>query len=483
MTSSKSNVRIQAILKEIKFREEGRMIFNHFSEESWEGYDKHKEFFGAGSDFKFRLFLAGNRTGKTFAGLFELTCHLIGEYPEWWTGKRFTTGCDWWVLSPTLQSSIEIIQDQLLGEVDNRGTGWIPRENLDFESMRECRKKGTSVGAMRVKSKDGTWSTVTFISAEQGRAALQGTARSVYVDEEVSMPVWSELITLTMTGSNVVISTFTPLSGLTDVVRSFLNEDDIETEGQVGNSKYVVRCTWWDVPHLPQDAIDALLEATPPYLREARSKGIPQLGSGAIFPVAEDSIKCEPFPIPAHWPKGGGFDVGRNTAATYITHDRESDTYYLYSEYFSDSELPSTHAASMQARGKWMKYAIDPAARGRSATDGKNLHQMYDDLGLNLVFADKSVESGLYEMLELFTQGRLKIFSTCTKLINEIRMYRRDEKGKIVKQDDHLIDSARYAIFTRDQILQTEAEAKARSTPTEITDHIFTPNTSTSWMN
>jgi len=34
--------------------------------------------------------------------------------------------------------------------------------------------------------------------------------------------------------------------------------------------------------------------------------------------------------------------------------------------------------------------------------------------------------------------------------MNEIRLYRRDEKGKIVKENDHLMDGFRYAIMGRD---------------------------------
>jgi hypothetical protein len=42
-------------------------------------------------------------------------------------------------------------------------------------------------------------------------------------------------------------------------------------------------------------------------------------------------------------------------------------------------------------------------------------------------------------------QGRLKIFSTCTHTLWEYQRYRRDEKGKVVKVDDHAMDETRYA--------------------------------------
>jgi hypothetical protein len=42
--------------------------------------------------------------------------------------------------------------------------------------------------------------------------------------------------------------------------------------------------------------------------------------------------------------------------------------------------------------------------------------------------------------------GQLKFFNNLTNLYSELRTYRRDENGKIVKDRDHLLDALRYAI-------------------------------------
>jgi hypothetical protein len=49
-------------------------------------YSKHVEFFEAGAKFQERAFIAANRIGKTTAAAYELTCHLLGWYPDWWPG-------------------------------------------------------------------------------------------------------------------------------------------------------------------------------------------------------------------------------------------------------------------------------------------------------------------------------------------------------------------------------------------------------------
>jgi len=212
-------------------------------------------------------------------------------------------------------------------------------------------------------------------------------------------------------------------------------------------SKLVTMAGWDDVPHLSQKAKDTLYESIPPYQRDARSKGIPQLGSGAIYPVPESEIVVPDMPIPAHWPRGYGLDVGWNkTAAMFGALDRDSDILYLYSEHYMGEAQPAVHAAAIRARGPWIPGRIDPAARGRGQRDGEQLLQDYNDLGLDLLPAVNAVESGLYKVWLRLSTGRLKVFASCQSWLGEFRIYRRDDKGKIVKKDDHAMDATRYLV-------------------------------------
>jgi hypothetical protein len=78
-------------------------------------------------------------------------------------------------------------------------------------------------------------------------------------------------------------------------------------------SKYVVMAGWDDVLHLDEQTKKDLYASIPPYQRDARSKGIQQLGSGAIYPVPESEIVCKPFKIPRYWPRCYALDVGLKT--------------------------------------------------------------------------------------------------------------------------------------------------------------------------
>lgn len=218
---------------------------------------------------------------------------------------------------------------------------------------------------------------------------------------------------------------------------------------EITSSRYLVQAGWDDVPHLDADTKRELLASTQPYLRDARSKGIPSLGAGAIYPVEESAITVEPFAIPAYWRRAYGLDVGWNrTAAIWAAHDTNTDTVYLYAEHYRGQAEPSVHATAIRARGEWVPGAIDPASRGRSQRDGEQLLQNYLDLGLKLTKADNAVDAGIDDVWMRLATGRLKVFRTCLNWLAEYRLYRRDEKGKIVKAHDHLMDGTRYLIRT-----------------------------------
>ncbi len=213
-------------------------------------------------------------------------------------------------------------------------------------------------------------------------------------------------------------------------------------------SRYVVMATWDHAPHLDQKVKDELFASIPPYQRDARTKGIPQLGSGAVYPIPESEIAIAPFQLPEYWPKCYGLDVGWNrTAAIFAAWDRDSDTVYFYSEYYQGKSEPAIHAAAIKARGQ-MPGVIDPSARGRSLVDGRQILQQYKDLGLDLTEADNSVEAGIYAVWMRLSTGRIKVFSTLVNWFGEYRIYRRDENGRIVKKDDHLMDGSRYLIMS-----------------------------------
>ena len=184
-------------------------------------YAKHTEFFRLGIEHKERLFLAGNRTGKSVAGAYEVTLHLTGEYPTWWEGRRFTGPIQALIAGDTAKTSRDILQQKMLGNPGDFGTGMIPADRI----MRTSPKQGIpdAVEMIHVKHASGGTSICQINSYDQGRDAFQGTERDViWLDEECPDSVYTEALMRTMTTDGIVILTFTPLLGLTPLVLSFL---------------------------------------------------------------------------------------------------------------------------------------------------------------------------------------------------------------------------------------------------------------------
>jgi phage terminase large subunit-like protein len=407
-------------------------------------YVKHQEFFAAGVSHRERLMLAANRIGKTEGvGGYELALHLTGWYPDWWVGRRFDHPVSAWACGDTGKTVREILQAKLLGPIGAWGTGLLPGETI----ARVVRGVGVAdtVDTIYVNHKSGGKSSVVFKSYDQRREAFQGSEKDIiWLDEEPPLDIYTECLIRTMTNDGMVILTFTPLLGVSEVVLSFLPDGAFNAEA-VQTGKYVVMASWDDAPHLSEAAKTELWNSIPPYQRDARSKGIPQLGSGAIFPVPESDFIVDPFAIPAFWPQGYGMDVGWNfTAGVWGALDRKNDVLYLTHAYKRSQAEPSIHATAFKAPGTWIPGFIDPASRGRSQKDGSQLIQDYRDLGLQLQMADNAVESGLYSVWNRLSTGRIKVFKTLSNWLTEFRLYRRDERGRVVKENDHLMDCTRY---------------------------------------
>lgn len=426
-------------------------------------YPKHTQFFEAGSVYRERMMMAANRIGKTEGvGGYELVLHLTGQYPPWWTGRRFNRPIKAWAAGDTGKTVRDILQEKILGPVGSFGTGLIPKACIN----KVLNKVGIAdaVEIVSVKHISGGNSRLTFKSYDQRREAFQGTEQDVILlDEEPPMDVYTECLMRTMTNNGMVMLTFTPLMGMSEVVLSILPKGTESEDGEAdeSQSKFVVSASWDDVPHLSPAAKQQLWDSIPPFQRDSRTKGIPQLGAGAIYPVPESDIIVPDFVIPDHWPRGYALDVGWNrTAALWGAHDLESDIIYLYSEHYRGQAEPSVHAESIRGRGKWIPGCIDPAARGRSQRDGEQLKQQYEDLGLDLMNANNAKEAGIYAVWQRLSYGKMKVFSSLNNWKSEFRLYRRDDKGQVVKINDHLMDCMRYIVMTRSEYFKVKPVPK-----------------------
>lgn len=445
---------------------------------------KHKKFFDASAEYNEVLFMAGNRTGKSVAGAYALACHLTGVYPSWWNGRVFDHPIEAWAVGKDARATRDTLQKELLGGIGEWGTGMLPAHTLG----KAYALQGVPQGIDIIKIKHiptGGWSELGFKNYQQDVGSFMGTTRHVVLgDEEMPQEIYNEANIRTATVDGLMLLTFTPLDGLTPLVVNFCKNADFLTsekpivaidqedaaedwdgEGEqlVGKdrSKCVITAGWDDVPWLTPHVKARLLEDTPEYLREARSKGLPAMGAGNVYSTQIDQIMIDPFVIPDSWPRMYGLDVGWNrTAAVWAALDPNTDTLYIYDEHYLGKAEPSIHAHAIQGRGDWVHGAIDPAARGRGQTDGQQLIRMYKDLGLILYPAKNDVESGISAIGQRLASNRLKVFKTCINLMKEYMLYRRDKNGRVIKENDHALDALRYIINNMNRMI-SKAESKS----------------------
>lgn len=428
-----------------------------------ENCPKHRAFFEAGAKYNERTFMAGNRCGKSVAGAFEASCHATGIYPLWWNGRRFDKPTHGWAVGSTARATRDTAQKELLGPIGAWGTGMIPKECLGKWWALAGVPQGVDI--IRVRHISGGWSTIGFKNYEQPLQAFYGTALDwVWPDEECPEEHYNEMLIRTMTTDGLIFNTFTPLKGLTPMVVRFAEKADYlaGAEHLIGiqpeenpemdarlegfqTSKAIIQAGWDDAPWLTEKSKTQMEADTPPHLRLARRTGKPSMGSGSVYPISIEELLVKPFAIPNYFRRLFALDVGWNrTAVLWAAIDPQTDIIYIIDEHYVGEQQPPIHAAAIRGRGEWIPGVIDPAARGRSQKDGSQLMQDYKDLGLRLHKADNMVDAGISALWQRMNTGNLKVFNHLHNFAKEFVLYRRNLKGNIVKENDHLMDCLRY---------------------------------------
>jgi phage terminase large subunit-like protein len=215
-----------ALLEEKARRARRRKLFTVYPDTGplrRELYPKHLQFFAAGLQHNERAAVAANRVGKSFGlGGYETALHLTGLYPDWWPGRRFEHPVDCWAAGDTSETTRDIPQLILMGQAGEYGTGLIPGESIVGNPTHRA-GVAQAVDTVRVKHVSGGVSVLGFKSYDQGRKKFQGTAKHlIWLDEEPPEDVYSECMARLMTTNGMMLCTFTPLEGLSNVVLRYM---------------------------------------------------------------------------------------------------------------------------------------------------------------------------------------------------------------------------------------------------------------------
>ncbi len=434
----------------------------------YQPHAKQQQFHALGKTARERLFLAGNRTGKTYGGAIEVCMHLTGIYPEDWSGYRFDKPIMAWAIGVSNETVRSTLQQYYIGDPKVPTPGALAPGIIVSTTMR--RGLADAVDTVRVRHSSGGQSILCFKSYQQGREALQGARVDlIHCDEEPPHGLYMELLMRLMSVDGVsdpgmMLITATPLLGMTQTILRFTHGDGV-IEGVELNGRGFVQAGWNDNPYLRDAEKQQLRASMAPHELEAREKGIPSLGSGMVYPVAESAIVCEPFRIPDFWPRVYGLDFGWTapTAALFGAHDRDNDVIYFYGEYALSELTPQQHSHNLLKLGAdWIPGVFDPSGLQSNVKDGEKLAQVYHDVGLvHLTKADNAKEAGIAKTLTRMQNGQLKLFSSLTQTLKELRIYGRDENGLVRKGNDHLLDCMRYVVMSGLGVARSQSWAKS----------------------
>jgi len=441
-------------------------------------YPKQREWMNLSGTARECGFISGNQLGKTMCGAMAVSIHLTGQYPDWWKGRRFDEPTRWWVAGESGESTRDSVQKYLLGEFGEFGTGAIPGDCIDTENTRMSKSASNLVDFVRIKHVKG-WSHLSFKTYGKSRERWQSeTLHGVWFDEEPPLDVYAEGMTRTNVKRGLVLLTFTPLKGFSDVVMRFWAPDSKDRSAKYRN---MVRMEINDVPDAPvghYSAEDkrAIIDAYLPWEREARASGMPYVGSGRIFDHEESRIGCPPFEIPSHYAKIAGFDFGwgdHPTAAAWLALDTQSDTVYVYDQYVSKDTGIAVHASALRSRGANIPVAWPHDGLQKDKGSGIGIANLYRAEGAALLseharFVDKSngLEAGIAAMYQRMSTGRLRVFYNVTQFFAEMRLYHRDG-GVIVARNDDFLSAVRYGVMmlryaTPEEVLNPKEDRYSR---------------------
>ncbi len=395
--------------------------------------------------------MAGNQLGKTLAGAAEAAMHLTGQYSPEWDGHRFDKPVTMLAGSESYELTRDGVQRLLVGPPaieEDWGTGMIPWASLGGTARRAG--LSNALETISVKHISGGNSQCLFKAYEQGRGKWQAnTVDYVWFDEEPPEDVYFEGLTRTNATKGIVAVTFTPLKGVSSVVGRYILETSPD--------RHVTTMTIDDAEHISPEERQKIIESYPAHEREARTKGVPSLGSGRIFPISEESIVCDPFSIPKEWAQIGGMDFGWDHpfAAVRCAWNRDDDIFYVINNYREREVTPIIHVAAVKPWGSWFPWAWPHDGLQHDKGSGDQLADQYAKLGLNMwheraTFEDETngVEAGLSDMLQRMQTGRWKVFISCREWLEEFRLYHRKD-GKVVKERDDVISASRYALMMK----------------------------------
>jgi len=399
---------------------------------------------------KGRLYIGGNRSGKTVGGICEDIFRLRGNHPYQRVPNAPVRGR---IVTVSYTEGIKLI---ILPELAR----WLPPSDLINGSWEDSYNKNDRLLTL------SNGSTVELMSYDQKLEKFAGTSRHfVHFDEEPPKDIFDECKMRLMDTGGPWYITMTPVEGMTWVY------DDLFLPGLVpGGTITVIIIDTAENPHISKEDMEETLAGLDANERKARKEGkFVQLGGLAFVKfnpdvhVLKDSFGDRELEKILGWTHYVSMDHGLHSHTAFLWHAVSPEgSVITYDELYDNERIVDSYAAEIHERNKFPGRRVpdmwvgDPAIEQRNAQTGDSIRTAYLKAGIPLLLGNNDQKIGVEKMNRYLEQGRWVIDPKCWNLVRQLQRVRwkiydtpkkrRDNnpREELHKKDDHATDAARY---------------------------------------
>ena len=398
-----------------------------------------------------RLYIGGNRSGKSVGGVIEDIWWLTGRHPYLKTPPPPIRGR---IVGVDFLYGVDKILRPLFAQ-------WMPLSDLKGGSWDKAYNKEHRTLTL------ANGSFIEFMSYEQELEKFAGTSRHfTHFDEECPQDIFTECKARLIDTGGSWWMTETPVEGMTWVY------DDIYMPGKTGQDVNIgiTEIEMKENPYIGQAEIDMFMSGLTKDEKLARGKGrFVQIG-GLVFKQFDKDIHVvDNFVPPLDWEWYVSLDHGFNNPTAILWHAVSPEgNIVTFSESYEREKTIDQHANTIHARNAAFgrspdTYVGDPAMAQRGAVTGISVFGEYAKYEIPFVPGINDVASGIARMSSYLNHDKGKppkwlITESCSNFIYELQRLRwktwankrqahkNNKYDTIHKKDDHACDSARYFV-------------------------------------
>lgn len=428
-----------------------------------------------------RLYIGGNRSGKSVGGVVEDIWWATGKHPYRKTPPPPVKGR---VIAVDYNQGISQIILPLFSQ-------WLPMSELKGQSWSTAYSKGDRELTLENGSK------IEFMGYEQDLEKFAGTSRHfIHFDEEPPKSIYTEnQARLVDTGGSAWL-TMTPVNGMSWVY------DDIYLKAIAGSDLYgVIEVDMTENPYLGSAEIDLFLSMLSSDERKARIQGKFVAIGGLVYKLFDqDTHVVENQVPPQDWEWYVSIDHGFNNPTAILWHGiAPNGSVLTFSEHYQREWTVEQHATLIHARNAAFGrvpdvYVGDPAMAQRNGVTGTSIFEEYAKYDIPLIPGGNEVQSGIAKVQEYLQQKKWHITEACPNLIWEIKRLRwkrwtntksadrNNAHETVEKKDDHACDSARYLFSLMPDLSHDDRLPSTSARRLDFPEPAATMAASTDWL-